>query len=90
MPTATSRRGQKRSPVGASPMRGKVGVPASEIHDAIDDLNDFMVGAIEGAEERDQHADKDETEYGARVLVDPQSIEDAEEDALKDDEDEQR
>ncbi|GEM_PF-1262515 len=62
------------------------GIPASEIHDAIDDLDDFMLGAIEEAEEREEHADEYETDDEARVLIDPQSIEDAEEDAFEDDE----
>ena len=34
----------------------KKGIPASEIGEAIDDLPDFMIGAIEEAEERNEHA----------------------------------
>jgi hypothetical protein len=63
------------------------GIPASEIGEAIDDLPEFMVGAIEEAEERDEHAHQWETDKEASELVDPQAIEDAEEDALEDDED---
>ena len=66
---------------------GKEGIPASEIGDAIDDLPDFIIGAIEEAEERDEHAHREESDKEAAELVDPQAIEDAEEDAL-DDEDE--
>jgi len=66
---------------------GKKGIPASEIGDAIDDLADFMIGAIEEAEERDEHAHQWETDKEASELVDPQAIEDAEEDALEDEDD---
>jgi hypothetical protein len=66
---------------------GKKGIPASEINDAIEDLADYMVGAIEEAEERDEHAHQYETDKEAAELVDPKAIEDAEEDALEDDED---
>jgi len=66
---------------------GKKGIPASEIGDAIDDLPDFMIGAIEEAEDRDEHAHQWETDKEAAELVDPQAIEDAEEDALEDEED---
>ena len=69
---------------------GKKGIPASEINDAIDDLADYMVGAIEEAEEREEHADRWETDKEAAELVDPQAIEDAEEDALDDEEDDKK
>ena len=65
----------------------KKGIPASEIGEAIDDLPDFMIGAIEEAEERDEHAHRWETDKEAAELVDPQAIDDAEEDALEDEED---
>src|SRR5689334_17395236 len=68
---------------------GKAGIPASEIGEAIDDLADFMVGAIEEAEERDEHAHRRESNEEAAELVDGQAIEDAEEDALEDEEDEE-
>jgi hypothetical protein len=60
------------------------GIPASEIGEAIDDLPEFMIGSIEEAEERDEHAHRWETDKEASELVDPQAIEDAEEDALED------
>jgi hypothetical protein len=64
----------------------KQGIPASEISEAIDDLAEFMVGAIEEAEEREEHADGWESDKEAVELVDPQAIEDAEEDAEEDEE----
>jgi hypothetical protein len=63
---------------------GKAGIPASEIGEAIDDLPEFMVGAIEEAEERDEHEHRQESDKEAAELVDPQAIEDAEEDELED------
>jgi hypothetical protein len=65
---------------------GKKGIPSAEISEAIDDLADFMIGAIEEAEERDEHAEREETETDTEAvdLVDPQVVEDAEEDALED------
>jgi hypothetical protein len=69
---------------------GKKGIPASEINDAFDDLADFMVGAIEEAEERDEHAHRQETDKEAAELVDPQAIEDAEEDAIEDEDDDEK
>jgi|SRR6516165_9606686 hypothetical protein len=69
---------------------GKKGIPAPEIGEAIDDLAEFMIGAIEEAEERDEHAEREETDTEAVDLVDPQAIEDAEEDALEDEEDEEK
>lgn len=66
----------------------KEGIPASEIGDAIDDLPDFILGAIEEAEERDEHAHRPESDKEAAELVDPEAIENAEEDALEDEEDE--
>ena len=68
----------------------KEGIPASEIGEAIDDLPDFMIGAIEEAQERDEHADRFETDKEAAELVDPQAIEDAEEDALEDEDDDEK
>jgi hypothetical protein len=69
---------------------GKKGIPASEIGEAFDDLADFMIGAIEEAEERDEHAEREETDAEAVDLVDPQAIEDAEEDAAEDEEDDEK
>src|SRR4029077_10554258 len=66
---------------------GNTGISASEIGEAIDDLPEFMIGAIEEAEERDEHAHQWETDKEASELVDPQAIEDAEEDALEDEDD---
>jgi hypothetical protein len=67
---------------------GKKGIPASEIGEAIDDLPDFMIGAIEEAEERDEHAHQFESDKEAAELIDAQAVEDAEEDAAEDEEDE--
>jgi hypothetical protein len=67
---------------------GKKGIPAAEIGEAIDDLPDFMIGAIEEAEDRDEHAHRDESDKEAAELIDAQSLEDAEEDAAEDEEDE--
>jgi hypothetical protein len=69
---------------------GKKGIPAAEIGEAIDDLPDFMIGAIEEAEEREEHAEREETDTEAVDLVDPKTIEDAEEDALEDEDDEKQ
>jgi hypothetical protein len=66
---------------------GKGGIPVSEIGDVIDDLPEFMIGAIEEAEKREEHAHRPESDKEAAELVDPQAIEDAEEDALEDEED---
>ena len=68
----------------------KAGIPAAEIGEAIDDLPEFMVGAIEEAEERDEHAHQFESDEEAAELIDAQSVEDAEEDALEDEEDEEK
>ena len=68
----------------------KKGIPVSEIGEAIDDLPSFLIGAIEEAEEREEHADRWETDKEAAELVDPQAIEDAEEDALDDEEDDKK
>jgi hypothetical protein len=68
----------------------KKGIPASEIGEAIDDLADYMVGAIEEAEERDEHAHQWESDKEASELVDPKAIEDAEEDALEDEDDDEK
>ena len=67
----------------------KKGIPASEIGEAIDDLPDYMVGAIEEAEDREEHSEKEESDKKAAELVDPKAIEDAEEDALEDEEDDE-
>jgi len=67
----------------------KEGIPAAEISDVIDDLPEFMMGAIEEAEERDEHAHRKESDKEAAELVDPQAIEDAEEDALEDEDDDE-
>jgi hypothetical protein len=66
----------------------KEGIPASEIGEAIDDLADYMMGAIEEAEDREEHAHRPESDKEAAELVDPDAIEDAEEDALEDEDDE--
>ena len=58
----------------------KKSIPASEIGEAIDDLPEFMIGAIKEAEERDEHAHQWESDKEATELVDPQAIEDAVED----------
>lgn len=69
---------------------GNKGIPASEIDEAIDDLPEFMIGAIEEAEEREEHAHRPESDKEAAELVDPQVIEDAEEDALEDEDDDEK
>ena len=68
---------------------GAQGISANEIGEAIDDLTAFMVGAIEEAAERKVHAEQ--TEYVKPVpdLVDVEGVENAEENALEDEEDEQ-
>ena len=68
----------------------KESIPASEIGEAIDDLPDFMIGVIEEAEERAEHADRFETDKEAAELIDPQALEDAEEDALEDEDDDEK
>jgi len=68
----------------------KKGIPASEIGEAIDDLPEFMIGEIEEAEERAEHAERWESDKEAAELIDPQAVEDAEEDALEDEEDEEK
>ncbi len=67
----------------------KAGIPATEIGDAFEDLPDFMIGAIEEAEERDEHAHRRESDQEAAELIDAQSVEDAEEDALEDEDDDE-
>jgi len=69
---------------------GKKGIPASEIGEAIDDLPDFILGAIEEAEDRDEHAHGQESDTEAAELVDPDAIADAEEDALEDEDDDEK
>ena len=66
---------------------GNKGITASEIDEAIDDLPEFMIGAIEEAEEREDHAHRQESDKEAAELIDAQAVEDAEEDALEDEED---
>src|SRR5215469_4989180 len=66
---------------------GKAGIPAAEIGEAIDDLPDFIMGAIEEAEDRDEHAHRQESDKEAAELIDPDALADAEEDALEDEED---
>jgi hypothetical protein len=68
---------------------GKAGITATEIGDAIDDLPDFILGAIEEEEDRDEHAHREESDKEAAEVVDAQAIEDAEEDAIEDEEDEE-
>jgi hypothetical protein len=65
---------------------GKAGITATEIGDAIDDLPDFILGAIEEAEDREEHADEDEDIKEASELVDADGIKNAEEDAIEDEE----
>ena len=67
---------------------GAHGIPASEIADAIDDLTEFMTGAIEEAAERKAHAEETEDVKPVPDLVDVEGVENAEQDALEDEEDE--
>jgi hypothetical protein len=67
----------------------KEGIPASEIGEAIDDLADYMMGAIEEAEDREEHAHRPESDKEAAELVDPNAIEDAEEDAREEEDDDE-
>ena len=66
------------------------GITANEIGEAIDDLTAFMIGAIEEAAERKVHAEQAEDPKPVPDLVDVEGIENAEEDALEDEEDEKR
>jgi len=66
----------------------KKGITPSEIGETIDDLPDYMLGAIEEEEDREEHADEDEDIKEASELVDPESIKNAEEDTLEDEDDE--
>jgi hypothetical protein len=68
----------------------KEGILPSEIGEVIDDLPDFMLGAIEEKEDREEHAEDDEDIKEASELVDPESVENAEEDALEDEDDEDK
>ena len=68
---------------------GTQGIPANEIGEAIDDLTEFMVGAIEEAAERKAHAEQGEDVKPVPDLVDVEGVENAEQDALEDEEDEQ-
>jgi hypothetical protein len=65
------------------------GITANEIGEAIDDLTAFIIGAIEEAAERKVHAEQAE-DFVKPVpdLVDVEGVENAEEDALEDEEDE--
>jgi hypothetical protein len=69
---------------------GKEGIPAAEISEAIDDLPDFILGAIEEAEDRDEHAHREESDKEAAELIDAQALEDAAEDAAEDEEEEKQ
>src|SRR5271166_5910684 len=69
---------------------GTEGIPANEIGEAIDDLTAFMVGAIEEAAERKAHAEQTEDVNPVPDLVDVEGVENAEQDALEDEEDEQQ
>ncbi len=68
---------------------GTHGIPANEIADTIDDLTEFMIGAIEEAAERKAHAEQTEDVKPVPDLVDVEGVENAEQDALVDEEDEQ-
>jgi hypothetical protein len=63
------------------------GITANEIGDAIDDLTAFMIGAIEEAAERKAHAERTEDVEPVPDLVDVEGVENAEQDALEDEED---
>ena len=67
---------------------GTQGISANEIGEAIDDLTAFMIGAIEEAAERKAHAEQTEDVNQVPDLVDVEGVENAEEDALEDEEDE--
>lgn len=66
------------------------GIPASEIGEAIDDLPAFIAAAIEEAGERKAHAAEFELDEEAEVLVNPDSFENAVEDAAEDEDDEKQ
>jgi hypothetical protein len=66
---------------------GTHGIAANEIGEAIDDLTAFMMGAIEEAAERKVHAEQAEYVKPVPDLVDVEGVENAEEDALEDEED---
>jgi hypothetical protein len=68
---------------------GAQGISTNEIGEAIDDLTAFMAGAIEEAAEREAHAEQAEYVKPILDLVDVEGVENAEEDALEDEEDEQ-
>jgi hypothetical protein len=65
------------------------GITTNEIGEAIDDLTAFMIGAIEEAAERKVHAEQAENVKPVPDLVDVEGVENAEEDALEDEQDEQ-
>jgi hypothetical protein len=69
---------------------GAQGITANEIGEAIDDLTAFMAGAIEEAAEREAHAEQAEYVKPIPDLVDVEGVENAEEDALEDEEDKKR
>ena len=66
---------------------GTDGITANEIDEAIDDHTEFMVGAIEEAAERKAHAEQTEDVNPVPDLVDVEGVENAEQDALEDEED---
>jgi hypothetical protein len=68
---------------------GTHGIAASEIGEAIDDLTQFMIGAIEEAAERKVHAEQAEDGKPVPAFVDVEGVENAEEDAREDEEDKQ-
>jgi len=68
---------------------GTHGITANEVGEAIDDLTAFMIGTIEEAAERKVHAEQAEDVKPVPDLVDVEGVENAEEDALEDEEDEQ-
>jgi hypothetical protein len=68
---------------------GAKGISANEIGEAVDDLTAFMAGAIEEAAEREAHAEQAEYVKPIPDLVGVEGVENAEEDALEDEEGEQ-
>jgi hypothetical protein len=68
---------------------GTHGITANEIGEAVDDLTEFMFGEIEEAAERKVHAEQAEDVNPVPDLVDVEGVENAEQDALEDEEDEQ-
>jgi hypothetical protein len=64
------------------------GISANEISEAIDDLTEFMIGAIDEATERKAHAEQAQDAKPVPDLVDVEGVVNAEEDAREDEEDE--